>query len=36
MLNNKVFDRDAGPDTLIIIQIFTVFLVIILSQVYFF
>ncbi|MDG1882287.1 MAG: Na(+)/H(+) antiporter subunit D [Alphaproteobacteria bacterium] len=36
MLNNKVFDRDAGPDTLIVIQIFTVFLVIILSQVYFF
>ena len=36
MLNNKVFDRDAGPDTLIVIQIFTVFLVIILTQVYFF
>ena len=35
-LNNKVFDRDAGPDTLIVIHIFTVFLVIILTQVYFF
>jgi hypothetical protein len=36
MLNNKVFDRDVGQDTLIIIQIFTVFLLIIFTWEYFF
>ncbi len=29
MLKNKVFDRDVGSDTLIVIQIFTVFLILI-------
>ena len=36
MLNDKVFDRDVGQDTLIIIQIFTVFLLIIFTWEYFF
>ena len=27
MLKNKVFDREVGSDTLIVIQIFTVFLI---------
>jgi hypothetical protein len=29
MLKNKVFDREVGSDTLIVIQIFTVFLILI-------
>jgi hypothetical protein len=29
MLKNKVFDREVGSDTLIVVQIFTVFLILI-------
>ena len=35
MLKNKVFDREVGSDTLIVIQIFTVFLIFILISQFF-